>query len=41
MNGLDDLDLYGNWIIEKFKNSNKLAISATIQALFKFTHLEK
>ena len=39
MNGLGDLKLYGNWILENFKNSKKIAISATNWELFQYTYL--
>ena len=41
MNGLGDLRLHGNWILEDFKRSKKFSISDTNRALFQYTYLEK
>ena len=41
MNGLGDLRLHGNWILEDFKNSKKFSISDTNRLLFQYTYLEK
>ena len=41
MNGLGDLRLYGNWILDDFKKSKNFSISDTNRALFQYTYLEK